>query len=179
MDVSIPLLHSPSPPLGTLSYVPTDAREVAAYGTALVRDGIASLRPLAGLASLAVTQSPKLKSLSGVESLGRLRELILSDNCGYRSVDEIADLTDLESLCLEGGFSKALTLETLQPLSGLGGLRTLRLAALRVRDKSLHPLGSLQNLRDVFIAATFPAGELAWLAEALPKARGAFLDSHR
>ena len=82
-------------------------------------------------------------------------------------------------MCLEGGFSKPLGVDTLEPLSGLFELQELRLASIRVSDRSLRPLESLRNVRSVFIAGTFPREELRRLAMALPDAHGEYLDSAR
>ena len=142
----------------------------------------ADLRPLSALASLqslVITRSSRLKALAGIEHLKNLEILILFDNCGYKSINELADLSKLKTLCLEGGFSKLLQLETFEPLSLLSNLERLRLASVRVADKSLMPLRSLGNLREVFVAKTFAADQLRGLAAALPLAKGEFLDSYR
>jgi hypothetical protein len=50
---------------------------------------------------------------------------------------------------------------------------------MSVADGSLAPLRSLVGLRSIFVTAQFRAPELRALANALPLARGEFLDSHR
>lgn len=140
------------------------------------------LRPLSGLRRLkrlAIVGSPKLRYLAGVEQLRDLRELILFDNCNYSDLQPLSSLARLETLCLEGGFSKSLRVDSLSPLAELRRLRRLRLAGIRVVDKSLRPLQGLTSLRSVFIARNFPKPELRGLAAALPKAKGEFLDSYR
>ena len=104
---------------------------------------------------------------------------MLFDCSGYTSIEPIRDLTGLTSLCLEGGFSKPIRLASIEAVGSLLSLCRLRLASLRVSDRSLSPLRSLANLRDVFIADAFPAAEFRALARALPLARGQFLDSYR
>ena len=140
---------------------------------------LSPLASLGALTSLAVAGSPKLRDLAGLERLSRLTELILFDSCNYTDLAPLATLERLETLCLEGGFSKPLRVETLAPLHGLTRLRRLRLASVRVADKSLTPLHGLAELREVFVAATFPKVELAAMAAALPEARGEFLNSQR
>jgi internalin A len=143
---------------------------------------IADITPLAGLSrltELAVAGSPKLRSLAGIESLTGLRKLLLFDNCKYTTIEPLARLTKLETLCLEGGWSRPLRLDSLAPLQGLTGLKRLRLASVRVADKSLRPLHQLRALSDVFIAKTFGAAELRALGAALPDARGMFVDDFR
>ena len=130
--------------------------------------------PLGRLTSLRIAGSSKIKSLSGLEQLTGLTELILFDCCNYATIEQIAPLVSLETLCLEGGFSKPLTIESLEPLAQLTELRRLRLASVRVRDKSLRPLHGLDKLRDVFIAKMFPDFELRAAAAALPAAHGEY-----
>ena len=134
---------------------------------------------LGQLTSLRIAGSPKIKSLNGLERLTGLTELILFDCCNYATIEQIAPLVSLETLCLEGGFSKALTIESLEPVASLTQLRRLRLASIRVRDKSLRPLHGLDRLREVFIAKMFPDSELRAAAAALPAAHGEYLDSYR
>ncbi len=141
-----------------------------------------SLAPLAGLSDLeflAICGSSKLRSLAGIGDCRKLRELILFDCCNYGDLSPIEGLTQLEALCLEGGFSKQLRLETLSPIASLTNLRRLRLASLRAADKSLEGLLPLKNLRTVFVAKVFPVGELRRVAAALPAAKGEFLDTYR
>ena len=140
---------------------------------------VGPLARLDSLTELTIAGSPKLKSLTGVERLRGLRRLILFDNCNYPDVRALAALVDLETLCLEGGFSKQLKLPTLEPLGDLHKLRRLRLASLRVADRSLRPLHGLMSLREVFIARVFSPGEFRALGAALPDARGEFVDSFR
>jgi hypothetical protein len=140
---------------------------------------LAIVPDLSGLEALAVCGSPKLRSIDGVQRYGRLRRLILFDCCNYRDLSPLRPLSQLRTLCLEGGFSKPLGVETLEPLSRLLDLQELRLASIRVGDRSLRPLETLRGLRSVFIAGTFPRSELRRLAMALPEARGEFLDSSR
>lgn len=137
------------------------------------------LSGLRRLKRLAIVGSPKLRHLAGVERMRDLRELILFDNCNYSDLQPVSSLARLETLCLEGGFSKALRVDSLSPLAELRRLRRLRLAGIRVVDKSLRPLQGLTSLRSVFIARNFPKPELRALAAALPNARGEFLDTYR
>jgi hypothetical protein len=91
----------------------------------------------------------------------------------------VEQLLNLETLCLEGGFSKHLRVHSLGPLSVLRLLRRLRLASIRAVEDGLRPLATLANLQEVFIAATFGRTELQFLAQALPDAKGEFLDTYR
>jgi hypothetical protein len=138
-----------------------------------------SLASLVGLRSLRIAGSPKIKSLNGLEGLTGLTELILFDCCNYATIEQLGGLATLDTLCLEGGFSKPLRIDSLAPLARLTNLRRLRLASIRVTDRSLQPLHALQSLRDVFIAKVFPDSEFRTAAAALPSAHGQYLDSFR
>lgn len=138
-----------------------------------------ALGALRALRTLRIAGSPKLKSLGGLEHLASLEELLVVDTCNYPTVRHLAGLIRLHTLCLEGGFSKLLSLDSLAPLASLTTLRRLRLASIRVADQSLRPLHGLADLRDVFVARTFPEGELRAAAKALPLARGRHFDEFR
>jgi hypothetical protein len=134
---------------------------------------------LMALDALYIAGSPRLRSLSGLEGLRGLRQLILFDCTNFSEVEPLKGLAALEVLCLEGGFSKELRIASLSPLADLTQLVELRLASLRVEDGSLRPLYSLHGLRRVFIAKTFKDEELRCLARALPHAQGLYLDEYR
>lgn len=141
-----------------------------------------SLQPLSGLPQLerlVICGSSRPHSLDGIESLPKLRELLLVLVSGIHDLDPLSAVTGLTTLCVEGGFSKPLRLPSLQPLAPLRSLGRLRLASIRIADRSLQPLHNLAALRDLFIADVFPPDEFRALAAALPDARGEWLDSHR
>jgi Leucine-rich repeat (LRR) protein len=140
---------------------------------------LTNLAGLLSLHSLSIAGSPRIKSISGLEKLKQLQTLILFDCAGFHDLAPLSELSNLHTLCLEGGFSKSLSIDSLVPISGLTSLHSLRLASLRTSDSSLAPLRSLQNLRTAFICKAFPSSEFARLATDLPFARGEFLDSFR
>lgn len=139
---------------------------------------LAAIAALTQLEHLAIVGS-SLRSLAGLEHLRNLRSLILFGNCNFGDIGALQRLDRLDTLCLEGGFSKQLVLTSLAPLAHLENLQRLRLASVRVQDGSLRPLHGLHALRDVFIAKTFSAAEFRALARALPDVRGEFVDSFR
>jgi hypothetical protein len=141
-----------------------------------------SLEAFSGLAALeflAVCGSGRLKSLHGIESLRNLRTLILQTMTGIEALDPLSALPHLEVLSIEGTFSRNLRLPSLQPLASLARLRRLRLAGVSVVDRSLRPLHGLANVRDIFIPDVFPRQQMRDLANALPLARGEYLDTYR
>ena len=152
-------------------------RRLVIFGWAM--PDLSLLSELHGLEALGITDSPNLKSLAGLERLVNLRELYLTSNMGISEVSQVKALKNLKTLCLEGGFSKPLHLDTLAPLSSLSGVERLRLASIRVRDKSLRPLVEMTSLQEVFVAKTFPKSELRFVAAHRPDVHGEFLDSFR
>jgi hypothetical protein len=141
-----------------------------------------SLRSFSGLTSLerlTICGVSKLKTLEGIQPLQNLRELLLVIVTGLQALDPLSALAYLEVLSIDGGLYKNLRLASFKPLSGLTGLRRLRLASVAVADKSLRPLHDLSGLREVFISRPFPRKDLVALALALPRARGEVLDSLR
>lgn len=135
---------------------------------------MANIGPLAALEhlrELAIAGSPKLRSLEGIERLPTLRSLVLFDCTNLSDIEPLTRLRNLETLCLEGGFSKHLSLKTLAPLAALVKLRRLRLASVKVSDGSLRPLHRLRSLKQVFIARAFSPAEFRALGEALPQLR--------
>jgi hypothetical protein len=142
-------------------------------------EDLTAFAALTDLQDLSIAGSPKVRSLSGIETLRKLRRLILFDTCNYGDLDAVETLSDLEALCIEGGFSKPLRISTLGPLQQLKNLKRLRLASIRVVDGSLRPLHGLGSLRQVFIAKVFSPDEFRALAAALPQVRGEFVDTFR
>lgn len=138
-----------------------------------------ALRPLSTINSLAIVGSSQLRSLAGVEALLHLQSLLLVDCTRIKDLEPLRHLPELQTLILEGGISKELRLPSLWPLAPLVTLRRLRLASIRVDDRSLEPLQGLTQLRDVFFADVFPRNEFRRLAAALPQASGDWLDHYR
>jgi len=137
------------------------------------------LAPLVNLEHLLICGCSFVRSLTGLESLMRLKRLLLFQLTDYRTIQPLSELTAIEALCIQGAWSKNLRIDTLQPLAALTRLDELCLAAIRVTDKSLRPLHDLHRLRHVFISDVFPKEEFLALAQALPNARGEWLDTYR
>jgi hypothetical protein len=130
------------------------------------------LQLLAGwnLDYLAINGGSKLKSLKGIENQKKIHTLILFNCCNFENLDQLSGLENLVTLCLEGGFSKDLKVNTLEPLKSLVSLKHLRLASIRIKNRSLKPLHSLKALEDIFVAKVFGKKEHEELADALPAA---------
>lgn len=134
-----------------------------------------SLEPLGALANLtalALFQNARLKSLEGLEKLVNLQYLELANFGITASLDPLSACVDLRALWLSGTMWTPLRVDTLRPLASLKRLERLVLQGVRVRDKTLDPLHGLHSLREVTLPRTFPQGELAALAIALPNTGG-------
>jgi len=119
------------------------------------------------LESLVVWHASKLASLTGIERLYSLRELIIGELTRPLPLDAVTLLENLETLSIEGSMYRPLVVPSLQPLASLARLQRLRIG-VKVADRSLAPLRGLRRVRDVFIANGFPVEEFARLAAAWP-----------
>jgi len=134
---------------------------------------------LVNLESLMICGRSFMRSLAGLESLMRLKRLLLFQLTDYRTIEPVAALRAIETLCLQGAWAKNLRIDTLQPIASLSRLHELCLAEIRVADKSLRPLHDLHRLQRLFIADAFPRQEFLALSRALQNVRGEWLDTCR
>ncbi len=147
----------------------TNLERLSLYGT-----GTEILAPLAGLTSLKRLQIADNETLSNISPLANLINLEWLDlhRCDSLSdISSLAGLTKLEYLNLN--HSRIVFDYSLSPLSGLTGLRRLRLAENRISDVSslagvinlerldlprneivdISPLSSLTGLRELYLHA--------------------------
>ena len=147
----------------------TNLERLSLYGT-----GTENLAPLAGLTSLIRLQIADNETLSNISPLAGLINLEWLDlhRCDSLSdISSLAGLTKLEYLNLN--HSRRVYDYSLSPLSGLTGLRRLRLAENRISDVSslagvmnlerldlprneivdISPLSSLTGLRELYLHA--------------------------
>ncbi|RKU26741.1 hypothetical protein C6499_12785, partial [Candidatus Poribacteria bacterium] len=174
------LFNTPISDLSPLTPL-TSLKRMTLYGT-----GIENLSPLAGLTSLTRLQIANNKTLSDISPLAGLINVEWLDlhRCDSLSdLSPLAGLTQLEYLNLN--HTRRVSDYSLAPLSGLTGLRRLRLAENRISDISplsglinlvrldlpwneivdLSPLSGLTGLRELYLHANrisdvFPLSEL-------------------
>jgi hypothetical protein len=143
-------------------------------------DSLAPLARLRKLHTLAIHWAPRPASLAGVTALTGLRSLTLWDMPRLPVLDELAALSALRELVIETAPSRDARgpqrFPTLQPLAALTRLERLVLTGVAAQDKSLVPLQSLKQLRELRLTNCFPLAEYARLAAALPSARGNFAE---
>ena len=135
-------------------------------------ENLESIAHFIRLRSLALWNAPKLSSLRGVESLAHLEVFIVGDVKGPIELEPISRLNTVRTLSIEGGMYRSLRVPSLAPLRQLAQVERLRIASIRVDDRSLEPLSSMTNLTELFIANAFSLAQFAALANALPNAPG-------
>ena len=136
---------------------------------------VAELRPLAvmtRLKALVICGNARAVSLAGIDLLGQLEILALENLQNVRSINPLAALGGLRFLSIEGSMHSAMVIDTLKPLARLVSLEQLRLANLRVTDRSLAPVAELKQLQRLFIANMFEVEEFARLSAALTHTEG-------
>ena len=136
------LFNTPISDISPLAHL-TSLKSLRLYGT-----GTENLAPLAGLTSLTLLQIANNETLSNVSPLAGLINLEWLDlhRCdSLTDISSLAGLTKLEYINLN--HSRRVYDYSLSPLSGLTGLRRLRLAENRISDvSSLAGLTGLKRL---------------------------------
>ncbi|MDE0481204.1 MAG: leucine-rich repeat domain-containing protein [Candidatus Poribacteria bacterium] len=162
------LFNTPIPDISPLARL-TNLERLRLYGT-----GTENLAPLAGLTSLTLLQIANNETLSNISPLASLINLEWLDLHGCDSLSDISSLAGLTKLeYLNLNHSRRVYDYSLSPLSGLIGLRRLRLAENRISDVSslagvislerldlprneivdISPLSSLTGLRELYLHA--------------------------
>ena len=114
-------------------------------------------------------------SSTGIESIEPLRLrrslvwLGIESVTRIKTLDPIAELSDLVGLTLEGSVWTTQKVDSLAPVGELHNLRYLSLMNLRSLDRTLAPLFTLRNLEVFHVAKWWDAAELAELVRLNPK----------
>lgn len=120
------------------------------------------------LENLEVWQSPKLKSLDGIQAATRLRRLKYWDNGKLENAHALANLPNLRELVLEGGMNARLKLSDLEFLRPLR-LDRLDLNGIAPADVDVSPVLQMQGLRELSVfGPDLEIGNLARLAARFP-----------
>lgn len=119
------------------------------------------------LRHLMVWQSPKVKSLSGLENKN-LASLYLMDVGPITDLRPITTISELVNFRLSGGFWKKHALESLAPLTKIANLRWLELCAVQIVDNDLSPLTHLPDLEHFELSSAYPLECLAPIAARFP-----------
>ena len=128
------------------------------------------------LRRLILINNPKIQSLDWVAELPAVESLCIEHFQHISHLDPLASLTNLSALGVEGSVGTAMRISSLKPLSNLQKLQFLSLTNLRVSDQKLSHLCLLANLEILHCARYFPDEEFLRLRRALPKLQCQWFD---
>ena len=137
------------------------------------------LSNLTNLEGLELTDNTKAYAVDWLTSLTALQVFALADCPIIIDIAPIAACTEMRYVWLSSGHSKPIRVDSLDPLSALSKLETLIIKNGRVADRKLSGLHSTSNLTTVDVPNNFPKKEFLALADALPNAKGYWLDAYR
>jgi hypothetical protein len=131
------------------------------------REDFSSLKGLKKLKHLMIWQSPKVRSLNGLQGLS-LESLILQEAGIMIDLRPLETLRKLKSLKICGGIFKEATVKSLVPLLNIRSLKWLELAAVKVPNNDLSPLTKLSGIEYFNISTGYPLDQLAPIAAHFP-----------
>jgi len=146
----------------------------------IVRGRVPSLHGLKGIPDLThfyYCGSPRLASLEGLNELKSLVGLSLVGNFeSVRTLDPIANVSELQSLCLCANDFCQNRYESLTPIGALRKLRDLAVLSTKVDRDGLFPIGKLRGLQYLTLAEDqlrfWSIAEFRHLHENLPNLKG-------
>jgi hypothetical protein len=127
---------------------------------------ISALADMPRLRHLAIRWNTKLESISALRGL-RLRSLIIEETPRLRQLAPVATLGELREFAFSGGRNKPNYVESLAPIGKLQQLTRLELLNLRVERGGLRPLASCRRLRVLEVSNQFSTEDYAFLSVAL------------
>ena len=124
---------------------------------------LTSLNKNTALRELAIHWNSKLEDISPIAKIKNLKGLVLEDTPKVFDLSTLSQCVDLESFEFSGGMWSKNKTDSLQPISVLPKLDSLRLLNLAVTD-GLKPLASLPSLRELELSNQFLTEEYAYLS---------------
>ena len=131
-------------------------------------EDITSLGRVGSLRSLMIEWNTKLLSLAALASLTDLTTLSIVDTPKVKDLTPLAALTKLRALEYSGGIWNKNTAESLEPVGRLPALEELQLSNIRVLSGGVRPLANCRALRRLAVSNHFPTEDFAYLSVALP-----------
>lgn len=120
------------------------------------------------ITGLSLWQSPKLRSLEGIEAAPNLTSLFLQDNGVLEDAAGLHHLPKLTALAIQGGMNDNQKIASLGFLDGMA-LEHLTLTAIQGADLDLGPVARMATLKEIDIhGRSFRPRELAKVAAAHP-----------
>lgn len=144
--------------------------------------GIKDLQPLSNLINLQgleLTDNTKANSINWLSSLTALQVFALADCPVTIDIAPITACTSMRYIWLSSSHTKPIRITSLDPLSALSQLECLIIKNARVADRKLSGLHLLQKLATIELPDFFPKEEFLALGDALPNAKGYWLDIHK
>ncbi len=126
-------------------------------------DHFAALCDMKRLTTLVIDSNARIASLDFLLPLTGLKHLELRAIKNTLDLQPLSRLTGLETLILDGGFSRTMNAISLEPLASLKGVSALELIAIRFKDQSLAPLAKMSSLVRLQISNYFPTESYAEL----------------
>lgn len=121
------------------------------------------------LTHLSITWATKLSDIGAISRFKQLKFLELTDTPKVRDLTPVAALQKLRALIFQGGMWNKNRAVSLAPISELAGLEVLMLLNLAVDDGGLRPLGRMKRLKSLFLSNQFETSDYAYLSVHLPK----------
>ena len=106
---------------------------------------------------------PMKRIITLIAKIKCLKGLVLEDTPKISDLSPLSQCIKLESFEFSGGMWKSNKTESLEPISGLPKLSSLRLLNLSV-SSGLKSLASLTSLRELELSNQFPTEEYAYLS---------------
>jgi Leucine-rich repeat (LRR) protein len=132
-------------------------------------EDLSPLEDLSALTFVAYFWNQRASSLWDLTRTPNLRGLQVEDFTKLKKLDDLVAGTTLEELEFGDGIWVKNSVESLDPLSSLVGLRRLSFALRKILDGRIQPIGELRNLEYLQCPTNlFTTEQLAWLRAHLP-----------
>ncbi len=131
-------------------------------------DDLAPLTGLRNLRHVHLGGLTKVTDISPLAAMAQLRSLEIENFKRVEIFDDLAGLTGLELLGLDGSIWAEQKIESLEPIGQMFGLRSFSMTNARLRSRSFDPLLNLNQLEGFHAAWWFQDSEFEKL-RALPK----------
>lgn len=125
--------------------------------------------PSLPLEHFSITYPSHVRDWQFLSKLRGLRYLRIYNATSLSTLDDIADLVQLQVLILGGSYSRDMKVPSLKPLARLTDLRVVMLVAFRPQDWSLEPLHGMRQLEHFCCPSTCPRDELLAMQARHPK----------
>jgi hypothetical protein len=131
-------------------------------------DDFSLLQRMKRLRNLIIDANARLETLDFLMPLAGLEHLELKAIKAPLALQPLGTLAGLETLVLDGGFSRIMKARSVAPLAKLQNVTKLVMTAIRFDDPSLAPLADMRALKSLTLTYYFPTESYAELYAARP-----------